>query len=255
MKPFRWNVHKVEQLGRMVDPSAPGPRPWWVAAVVDAAVKVVARSGGADLVFVGRSPENFFDYLSGVFATTSFAERIHHLNISNRFVPIDQIRRRSPKAYRGLCAHVNELGLDPASIVGSREGVCFVDLVATGSTFGQLTDFLVGWANDTDVVTKQLIAKMHFVGLTWRAKSSPNAYRWQQHAGWVKAYGVTTIKNVSIEPWLADQLGAELPKVTPPNAPEHWPADAALGLVRTEDTMAALQLAYSLYQLGVCPAA
>ena len=45
----------------------------------DCCAKIVARSEGRELVFVGRSPENFFDYLSGVFQGTDFARQIHLL--------------------------------------------------------------------------------------------------------------------------------------------------------------------------------
>ena len=251
MKPFRWDISRVEQLGKLIDPAARELDNVWVPDVVDTSVKIVARSNGADLVFVGRSPEKFFDYLSGVFSTTSYAQSIHHFNISNRFVPFAQIRRESPEAFAALREHATLVGIDPMSILKSRHGMCFVDLVATGSTFGQLLIFLIDWGRELGIVTDQLIAKIHFVGITQERHTSPNTFRWQQHAEWVKTHSVRNVKNVSIPYRLWDLFGNYDAKVTPSNDPRRWTEDTALGPSRAEATRSALQGAYQLYCLGV----
>lgn len=251
MKPFRWDVSKVEQLGKLVDAAARERDNVWVPDVVNAAVKIVARSNGGDLVFVGRSPENFFDYLSGVFATTTYANHIQHFNISNRFVPFAQIRHESPEAFAALREHATLVAIDPTSILKSRHGVCLVDLVASGSTFGQLLVFLVDWGKEIGIVAEQLIAKIHFVGITQERHTSPNTFRWQQNAEWVETHRVRNIKNVSIPLRLWDLLGNRDAKVTPSNDPRRWTEETALGPSRTEATLGALQTAYQLYCLGL----
>lgn len=240
----------MEQLGRLIDPSKPPPNPAWVAVLVDAATKTVVRSNDADLVFVGRSPENFFDYLSGVFAGTSWEQRLLHLNYSNRDQPIAEVRAESPDAYDGLCQHLRELRLNPQSIVARPRGVCFIDLVHRGYTFGHLFTFLHDWALEEGVDPRHLFAKTSIVGITARTKTSPNTWRWQQHLPWVTEFGITQIKNVSIPQLFWSQLGDMFAKVTPSNHQGHWSADSMLGPVRTEDTLQALQLAYGLYRLG-----
>lgn len=250
MKPFRWDVSKIEQLGRLIDTSSPGPDPQWLEAIATAATKVVVRSNDADLVFVGRSPENWFDYLSGVFAGTSREQRAVHLNYSNRDWSMAEIRSEAPEAYAALCDHMRTLRLDPAAMVNARHGVCFVDLVHRGYTFGHLFTFLHDWAIEEGVDTKQLFAKTNIVGITLRTKTSPNTWRWQQHLPWVKEFGLTQIKNVSIPAELWMELGNTQPKVTPSNHHKHWTADTLLGPDRSEDTLQALQLAHNLYRLG-----
>ena len=89
------------------------------------AAKIVARSADARLVFIGRSPENLFDYLSSVFEGTEHEARIGLLNISNRYQDIDEIRKASPAAFRALQKHFEELAIAPAHIISSdRPGRC-----------------------------------------------------------------------------------------------------------------------------------
>lgn len=250
MKPFRWNVGKVEQLGKLVDPDAPLPNSAWVTTVAETAAKIVARSNNRDLVFVGRSPENFFDYLSGVFAGTSRERRILHLNFSNRGRPIAEIRAANPEAYAGLCDHVKALGLHPAGIVASSHGVCFVDLVYEGGTFGHLFTFLCDWAAETGLDANHLVDNTSFVGVTIRTKTSPNTWRWQQQVDWVKRYNITQIKNVSLPYRSWSELGDTQAKVTPSNHQKRWAADSMIGPNRSEATIGALQLAHGLYRAG-----
>ena len=48
--------------------------------------------------------------------------------------------------------------------------------------------------------------------MTWREKTSPNKWRWQQNAEWVDRLRPYEIKNVSL-PWrLATYLAADVPK-------------------------------------------
>lgn len=92
MKPFRWNLKKREQLGTLLDIDAESTYADYEAHLVDCASKVVARSNGKKIIFVGRSPENIFDYISGIVQKTTFEESVDILNISNRFREVDDIR-------------------------------------------------------------------------------------------------------------------------------------------------------------------
>jgi len=68
LKPFRWNIAKREQIGRLLEaPSPAGDVPGLHDTLRAVSAKILARSDDSDLVFVGRSVESFYDYLSGIF--------------------------------------------------------------------------------------------------------------------------------------------------------------------------------------------
>ncbi len=83
MKPFRWNLKKREQLGSLLDGEKGSNVLHYIDELRECAAKVLARSDQRNLIFVGRSPENIFDYLSGVLQNTSWEYKIENLNISN----------------------------------------------------------------------------------------------------------------------------------------------------------------------------
>lgn len=93
MKPFRWNLKKPEQLGSLIKGEKNSAYYGYTEDLLDCSAKIIARSSNRRVVFVGRSPENIFDYLSGVFAGTSHESSIDILNISNRFKSISSKSR------------------------------------------------------------------------------------------------------------------------------------------------------------------
>ncbi|MBK8716163.1 MAG: hypothetical protein IPN32_15615 [Deltaproteobacteria bacterium] len=79
-RPFRWDVRHREQLGTLLP--SPSRLPDHMDELRLASARIVARAGDAELVFVGRSLENVFDYLGAVLAGTSWSERPRLLSIS-----------------------------------------------------------------------------------------------------------------------------------------------------------------------------
>jgi hypothetical protein len=63
-RPYRWDLVAPDQLGSLLDGTV-SPSLFFLSDLVECAGKVVARSGGGDLVFVGRSLDSMFDLLSG----------------------------------------------------------------------------------------------------------------------------------------------------------------------------------------------
>jgi hypothetical protein len=57
--PFRWDLFTPDHLGSMIDESVT-PDLRFLPELVACAGKVLARSGGGDLVFVGRSLDSMF---------------------------------------------------------------------------------------------------------------------------------------------------------------------------------------------------
>ncbi len=203
------------------------------------------------LVFVGRSPESVFDYLSGAFEGTSKSGDLVHLNISNRYESVQRIGELSAESVDALEEHFRECGIAPQDIVSRKSLTLFADLVAYGGTFGHIATFLFSWARRENVPEKELRSKLGFLGITSRTKTSPNTWRWQQNVEWVKRLRVGNIKNVSIPIQLWDYLGNRQMKVSVTNRPRDWASDAILEPPRMESNVRALRRAYDLYSSGM----
>src|SRR5690606_25527589 len=109
---------------------------------------VVARAGDSDLVFVGRSPECLFDYLSGLFAGVPRAPSLTLVQFSaprERASTLAATHRRELAALRAYFAAER---IDPRSIASYGKQVRFIDVVASGLTFGRLVDYLHYWTRE-----------------------------------------------------------------------------------------------------------
>ncbi len=250
MEPFRWNLAKREQLGRLVesDPKLPPELP--IQEFAECAAKIVARSEDRRLVFVGRSPESIFDYLSGVFSDTPWSSRLHLLNISNRFRSIESIKNEMPHAFQALRDHFEACHASPSMMVADPAGVSFCDLVSEGGTFEKVFELIYSWSRELAIDRNSLRKKLGFVGVTERRKNSPNTWRWQQHADWVQDHRVD-VTNISISYRLWSYLGDYQPKVTKSNPPATWGTEEILLPPREESHVDALNKAYAIYRHGI----
>ncbi len=233
MPPFRWDLVTPDQLGSLLD-DADEPRLWFLDDLVTCAGKVLARGGDARLVFVGRSLDSMFDLLSG-----AIPDRVTRLPVS--FAGFT--RAHAPKAREVLTEH----GITPAIL--AREAVTFVDVVSRGSTFEELFSLLDNYIVDSrepwDVIRRQL----RFVGVTVQGKTSPNAWRWQQHADWTARLPARAIQNVSLPYLVWTYFGDHQTKLTRSFRPATWYADDE-GPDRGEKTRNALAEAVALVRYG-----
>jgi hypothetical protein len=83
-EPFRWNIAYREQLGRLISDDPTPVDPGLIDTLQACAARVLALARNSDVLFIGRSPENLFDYLSGILAPTSWADRCSLVNLSLR---------------------------------------------------------------------------------------------------------------------------------------------------------------------------
>lgn len=250
MKPFRWNLEKREQLGRLVEGTRSPANESFEADVQSLSSRVVACSGDATLVFVGRSPESLFDYLSGIVLETIKSDDLRHLNISNRFATIEDLEKTSPGSTEVLNNHFEDCELSPLQIHQRKKQTLCVDLVCEGGTFEQLATFLFSWAREEAIPSKEFRKKLGFIGITIRTKTSPNTWRWQQQSPWVEKLGVQNIQNLSIDRSFWCFLGNAQQKVTPSHSPNKWLTDEALAPPRSTYALEALRRAYDLFELG-----
>jgi hypothetical protein len=250
--PFRWDVRRREQLGRLLQ-APPPARPYWyiptrfrelLPEVRACAARVVARAGDARLVFVGRSPENLFDYLTGALADTPWADRCDLLSVSLQ-VGTEWV---SAPALRALRRQHAALGLHPAAIAAAPRPIAFVDLVSSGGTFGKLSAFLLSWARDEGVDVNAVRRRLRWIGITIREKNSPNTWRWFQRVDWAKDYPRGALRGVSVDWWFWSWLGNHQSKTMRSNGYEHWGTENLAGPEHAPERLEALRVAYKIHE-------
>lgn len=251
--PFRWNLARRQELGSLVKGAPAESYPGFHEDLRACCVRLVALAGDSELIFVGRSPESIFDYLSGLLADTSWAERSTLLNLSMRYETSEAIGREDPVALRGIREQLVALHLSPAAIAAGRPHA-FIDLVAGGSTFGNLAGLLLHWAADEGVDAAALRRRIRFVGITERSKNSPNTWRWYQRVPWAAEFPRRSLCSVSI-PWrLWNYLGNEQKKVSRWHPPMVWGKEGCFTEPPRESYhLEALRLAHRLHEQGRRP--
>jgi hypothetical protein len=251
--PFRWDVRRREQLGRLLDAPPPGYAGWqstpWEALLPEVrtcSARVLARSGDARLVFVGRSPENLFDYLTGALADTAWADRCELLSVS---IPWGDVHGFLPRPMvEGLRAQFRALELSPGEIAAAPRPVALVDWVSSGTTFGSLSATLATWAREEGVDVNALRRRLRWVGITRRGKNSPNAWRWFQRVDWAADYPRTALRGVSVPSWFWSVLGNYQEKTMPSNSAEHWGTENLMHPPRDPEAFQALRTAVRLHE-------
>jgi hypothetical protein len=248
--PFRWDITKRDQLGHLVSSEEVALCPEFFEELRDCSARVLAFAGDSDLVFLGRSPESLFDYLSGIFQNTCWVDRIMLLQFSLYSDDPYHLAGTRPKDLTALYGYFKELQLDPTSLIHRPRPVTFVDIVDRGGTFGSLVKVIEIWTRERRLDWTAIQSKMRFVGITERTKTSPKTWRWQQHQAWVKTLPQAKIKNVSISKWFWDYLAATQDKVTPSHVPDRWGLEEITEPDREEKRMAALRFAAALFDAG-----
>jgi len=245
--PFRWNLTRRKELGRHAENAAPALLPEDARRY---GARLVAFAGDADLCFIGRSAESFFDYLSGIFLGTGYLDRLQLLHFSMYRWTKEEIAQGFPGALPALKEYFRAIGLDPRSLRDRSRPIAFVDIVDCGGTLGNLMNLLRDWCGHTDVTWASVSPKLRIVGLTVMKKTSPKTWRWQQQVDWVRTLQLRGIKNVSVPYNLWVFLGGQQPKLAPSYTPRRWgQPDAALP-PRDEQHRAALSAAVALFDLA-----
>ena len=245
---FRWNIARREQLGRLVDGAPVDVHPAVLHELRLCCARVIAMAGDARLVFIGRSPEYLYDYLTGAFAETSWAGRLTLLNVSLKSVARDSAEPNA-SAYAVLRDQFVEARLDPQAIATSPCPVALVDLIYAGETFGKLTDFLLGWTRDAGIDWRAVRRRLRIVGITERQHSGLRIWRWRT-LEWAARYQPSSLKGVSVPYWFWSHLGNSEKKVSRENPPSRWRDPEMARPPRGEDFTGALRMAVTLHGIG-----
>jgi hypothetical protein len=245
--PFRWDIGHRAGLGRLLHGEASQVYPGFLGDLRRCAARIVAGSNNSNLVFIGRSPESAYDYLSGMLAETSWACRLKHLNVSMRGDSIAEIRSTYPAAVYALREYLSTLELTPQDVATAERGLTLVDLVASGETMRLTLQFIRLWARECRIDESAVLRRLRILGITSEYKPSPSTYRWQQHAKWTGQLSPGQIRNISI-PWrLWDFLGNKQSKLTPSFHPAFWNSALVSSPTRSEESLKALRFARALF--------
>lgn len=248
--PFRWNVTSQHHLGTLIEGDVAPVYRGFMTQLLPCCSRVVAFAGDADLAFVGRSAESVFDHLSGLLSNTSWAERLTLLQFSMRFTQESTIRQNYPAALPGLRSYLEGINLSPSQLALRPRPIAFVDLVASGATFGNLIGLLHSWTKEISEDWDQVSRKIRLVGIVRRTKNSPNTWRWQQHAKWRTLLGRRAVKNVSIPSEMWSYLGNNQYKVTRTYPPPYWGHEENSHPYYGKEELMALRLAFELFKKG-----
>jgi hypothetical protein len=243
--PFRWDVSRREQLGRIAEGVQVETYPGFEDDLVTCCARVLALGGDSDFVFVGRSPECLFDFLSGALATTSWSNRLELLPMSTRWEAWP--KRPDRVAFR---ANLAAAGLAPQTLERHPRRVALVDLADTGATLGDVVALVREWAEDGASRWRAVAPRLRIVGVTWQEKSSPHTWRWSQHSDWAGWLAPGAVKNVSIPGTLLQFLTTDAPKIAAAFTPDRWRDPSAALPLRDEQARRGLALALRLYDLG-----
>ena len=254
--PFRWNLAQRSQLGALaVGEVADVPADYY-SDLRDVSAKIVARSDNSDLVFVGRSPEHIFDYLSGAFARLNNAPVLTLLQFSKSHAGAYRRPLHSPDEFNhveraAFLSYLQAEAIDPLSLASSDRPLRFVDMVSSGATFIMLLamfrELTKQQGADWNVVSKRL----GFLGVTYRTKNSPNTFRWQQSQYWLDAGGgLISTKNIST-PWSFWGHAANVAeKVTPSFHRRRWFDPQFARPQHSDDALKALRRSVEIYDLA-----
>jgi len=245
---FRWNITRREQLGRLVD----GEPAEVHASVVDelrmCCSRVIAMAGDARLVFIGRSPEYLFDYLTGAFANTSWTNRLAIVNLSLKEFG-SKSDELAPATHLALREQLAAHRLTPWDVASGAHPVALIDLIYGGETFGKLTGCLIAWATASGVGWRAVRRRIRIVGITERQRTGLRLWRWRT-LDWASSYRPSALKGVSVPYWFWTHLGDSTKKVSRPNPPARWCDPEMERPPRGADFIEALRIAVALHDLG-----
>ncbi len=252
MQPFRWNIAKREQLGGLMAdiPRRNLHRDGFLSDLRRVTARLIAFAEDADLAFIGRTPENFFDYLSGAFADVENAPALNLVHFSLRWAGEGGIRSLAPEKRDGFFAYLTQAKLDAATISRAPAPLALVDFIAEGGTMQNLVELLELQAEHQATDWNAVQRRLRIIGLRVRTHNSPNTWRWQQHQDWLHRIPDTVIKNVSAPGGLIYHLANTQDKVTPAFHPGRWDLDEDATSAPTNAQRTALAFAVQLYDAG-----
>ena len=149
-----------------------------------------------------------------------------------------------------LRTNLAHAGIEPAALARRRRPVVFVDLVASGGTYGRLYELLDRWIDEVGAPRSVIRTKLRFVGITRRTRTSPHTWRWYQDADWAAALPRSALIGVSLHLFVWTHLADNQAKTARSFTMRRW-LDPEAGLPAHDDkARAALAEAVALVAAG-----
>lgn len=246
-KPFRWDLKRVEQLGRLLEGEIAPSYNGFLDDVRECSAKILSKAKNSDIVFVGRSPESLYDYLISMTEQTSFEDRVHMFNVSVRRDNAHDIVRKQ-YVFKKLKDYFYDMKLDPESLLKRRHPVMFVDVVCDGYTFENLYKVVKYWSEKEHINFNDVKLKIRFLGLTWRVKSIRYVERWWQYHDWTRELKADAVKNIAVNGYFWDYIGNKQQKVESSYHSECWGSEEMNKPEHLKNRLEALRLAYQIYK-------
>ncbi|SDJ93448.1 hypothetical protein [Streptomyces indicus] len=254
-QPYRWTLSsyaggRPDRIGALPEPPPHvgdgSVSQWYLEALTECTAKVLARAGGADLCFLGRSLDGMYDLLTGALEGAGWEGRVGRLPVSC----MDDARWTAAQRLR-FRGHLAAAGLSPHALARRRRPVALVDVVYEGRSFTTLHRQLAEWIDECREPWPVIRRKLRYVGVTARGKSSPHHERWQQGLDWVGTLPARHVVNVSLPPGVWSELADCEPKLTRSFPAERWfDEEACTGVTRHAELAPALTRARALVAAG-----
>ncbi|MFD3524088.1 hypothetical protein [Streptomyces sp. NPDC058653] len=224
-QPYRWSLSafgggRPDRLGtlgahRVQSPPEPSVLPELTAATA----KVLARSDGADLCFLGRSLDSMYDLLTGALEHSPWDGRLLRLPISCM-----GDAAWSPAARRRFREHLASVGLEPYALARRKRPIALVDVVAEGRSYGTLHRGLADWIEESREPWAVVRRKLRYVAVTRRVRPGPHTWRWQQDPcnAWVRTLPAGHMSDVSLDGRVWAYLADHQPKVNESFPHRNW---------------------------------
>jgi hypothetical protein len=249
--PFRWDITKPNQIGRLLDNNF-GESPYhyadFLADLTACCAKVLAQSANSHLYFVGRSPDDIYDYLSGILEGTYFRDRLHLLHFSMFYEDVATIIRKEPQALAAFYAYLQHLQLDPLNLIQRSGTITLVDIVSRGTTLGNFIKLLQHWCGEIGVAWEAIKPKLRIIAIV-RAPYHTQKYL-RQEATWLNHLKPKAIKRVITSKRFWSALGDHEIKVSISYTPKMWGDEQVRQPYHTTMHLAALRQALALYEQG-----
>jgi hypothetical protein len=252
-QPFRWTLSAhggacPDAIGSLTEgheDTRPGA--WFLGELTACTAKVLARSDGADLRFLGRSLDSMYDLLTGALEHRTHRDALRRLPVS---CPDDS--RWSAAELRRFREHLAAAGLEPYALARRKRPLALVDVVAYGRSFGTLHRVLAAWIEESREPWPVIRRKLRYIGVTSRGSTSPHHWRWQQapESAWVRTLPAGSVLNVSLEHRMWTLLADAQPKVTRSFPHWHWFAEGAGRPEHHDGLGSALAMARALVEAG-----
>ncbi len=250
--PFRWNIQKRNALGNLTQGIETDLSAEFITELIQSSARILAFSNESKIYFVGRSPENYFDFLNGIFNDVNeIKNRINLFQFSGRYYELRALKLERIEGLNSLKQYMDTIGLSPEKILCRKIKTTFVDIVFEGNTFEVLFKILEDWTNELKLNWTELKKKIHIVGITIKTHNSPNTWRWQQNVNWIDLIDQSNIKNVSVSDAFWCYIGNTQNKTTDSFSPKRWNDPKIESPVRTRSRKEGLAIALQLFNLGL----